>query len=232
MSIVKHNDGKIDYVLEAPSTVTSYAIRRASNRQKKLLRFFAIPFTANLSAGAAGWEIATIMSNEESRERWRRYLYLTNDFDSETDSLKLFDMATLQAVQIPEGWSSSDAFRQFHDELVGHLLEDESPFDRPQPDVSFVKRTFMFTGKFIFGTRKECQNAVLSRGGSAPDHKSVSHLIDFLVIGAEGSNAWRRGTYGNKIEGAVLARREYGSPAIVSEQHWATALEATKTPST
>jgi NAD-dependent DNA ligase len=230
MSIVKHSDGKVDYVLETRRMEAASSIGRASNRQKKLLRFFAIPFSENISAGAAGWEIGNIMSKEECRERWKRYLYLTSDFDSDTDSLKPFDMATLQAVQIPEGWSSSDAFQQFRNELVDHLLEDESPFDRPQPDVSFVKRTFMFTGKFTFGTRKDCQNAVLSRGGSAPDHKSVSRLIDFLVIGTEGSNAWRRGTYGNKIEAAILARREYGSPAIISEQHWTTALEFTKNP--
>ena len=230
MSTVKHSDGKFEYVLESRRTEAGSSIGRASNRQKKLLRFFTIPFSDNISVGAAGWEIATIMSNEECRERWKRYLFLTSDFDSDTDSLKPFVPAILQAVQIPEGWSSSDASRQFRDELVDQLLEDESPFDRPQPDVSFVKRTFMFTGKFIFGTRKQCQNAVLSRGGSAPDHKSVSRLIDFLVIGTEGSNAWRRGTYGNKIEAGIIARREYGTPAIISEQHWTTALVVTKNP--
>jgi hypothetical protein len=190
-----------------------------------LLRFFDVPFNANISAGAAGWEIATIMSSEECRERWRHYLFLTRDFDSDTDSLKPFDAAALQAVQIPEDWSSSDAFRQFRDELVDDILHDESPFDRPQPDVSFSGRVFMFTGKFTFGTRKACQEAVISRGGSAPDQKSVSHLIDFLVIGTEGSKAWRRGTYGNKIEDAILARRDHCSPAIISEEHWAAALK-------
>jgi hypothetical protein len=227
MPIIKRSDGEVDYELEARRTELSHQNPRASNRQKKLLRFFEVPFSASISAGAAGWEISAIMSDEECRERWRRYLFLTNDFDSDTDLLKPFDKAALQSVRIPVDWSSSEAFRHFRDELVDDILHDESPFDRPQPSVSFAKRTFIFTGKFAFGTRKACQDAVISRGGSAPDQKSVSHSVDYLVIGTEGSKAWRRGTYGNKIEDAILSRREYGSPAIISEEHWVAALNKT-----
>jgi hypothetical protein len=181
MPIIKSSDGKLEYQLEGYPKGPSNSFRCASNRQKKLLRFFDVSFSANISAGAAGWEIGTIMSSEECQERWRRYLFLTKDFDSGTDSLKPFDMAALQAVQIPEDWSSSDAFRQFQDELVDSILHDESPFDRPQPDVLFAKRAFMFTGTFTFGTRNACQDAVVSRGGSAPNHKIVSRLVDYLV---------------------------------------------------
>jgi hypothetical protein len=227
MPIIKRSDGKVDYELEARHTEPSHQIPRASNRQKKLLRFFEVPFSTSISAGAAGWEIAAIMSNEECRDRWRRYLFLTSDFDSDTDSLKPFDKTALQAVRIPEDWSSSEALRHFRDELADDILHDESPFDRPQPSVSFAKRTFIFTGKFAFGTRKACQDAVISHGGSAPDQKSVSHSVDYLVIGTEGSKAWRRGTYGNKIEDAILSRRDYSSPAIISEEHWVAALNET-----
>jgi NAD-dependent DNA ligase len=139
--------------------------------------------------------------------------------------LKQFDEAALQSVSIPEGWSSSDNFRSFQDELVDKILHDESPFDTPQPEILFAKRAFIFTGAFDFGSRKDCQNAVVSKGGFAPDHKSVSQSIHYLVIGTKGSKAWRRGSYGNKIEDAILARREYGSPAIVSEKHWVTAMD-------
>ena len=224
MPTIKHSDGKLEYELGSQSAESARPVLHASNRQKKLLRFFGRSFSANISAGAAGWEIADIMSDEDRRERWRRYVFLTKDFDSNTDSLKPFDPAMLGAVQVPEGWSTSEAVRRFQDELVDDILHDESPFDRPQPAVSFAKRVFVFTGKFGFGTRKACQDAVIARGGSAPDVKSVSHLVDYLVIGVEGSKAWRRGTYGNKIEDAVLSRRKYGSPAIISEEHWVSAL--------
>lgn len=225
MPIKQRKDGKVEYEMDSRGKPQpSGPAIRASNRQKKLLRFFKVPFSPNISAGAAGWEIAGIMSSEEGREQWHRYLILTSDFASDTDILKPFDMAALRAVQIPAGWSSSDALRHFRDELVADILNDESPFDRPQPKVLFTKRTFMFTGKFTFGTRKACQEAVIAHGGSAPDLKSVSYLIDYLVIGTEGSKTWRKGTYGNKIEDAILSRRDSGTPAIISEEHWVAAL--------
>jgi hypothetical protein len=224
MPITGQNSGQVDYRMEGQSKERSHSAPRATNRQKKLLRFFEIPFSANISAGAAGWEIATAMSNDENRELWHRYLFLTKDFDSDSDLLKPFQKEVLKTVQIPDGWKSSEELRQFRDELVDKILHDESPFDRPQPSVLFAKRSFIFTGAFTFGKRNDCQEAVLSRGGLAPDHKSVSHFIDYLVIGTKGSKSWRRGNYGNKIEDAVLARRDFGSPAIISEEHWALAL--------
>lgn len=192
----------------------------ASNRQKKLLTFFEVPFYPRISAGAAGWEISALMESTERRELWRRYLFLTNDFDSDSDQLRPFDRAALEAVVIPEDWNASAALEQFRSEVVGAEMADGSPYDEPQPDIQIPGRTFMFTGNFTFGSREECQAVVVAKGGSAPAQKSVSHSIDYLVVGSKGSKAWKRGSYGNKIEAAILARREYGSPAIVSEDHW------------
>ena len=197
----------------------------ATNRQKKLLRFFKIHFSPKISVGAAGWEIGFIMENEEYREQWRRYLYLTKDFDSDTDQLKPFDKGELASIEVPEDWSALESMQQFRDELVAHKLTDTSPFDQPQPQVEFSGRSFIFTGKFSYGTRKTCQLAVTERGGYAPSKKFVSREIDYLVIGAEGSKVWKRGSYGNKIERAILARREHGAPAIISEEHWTSHLE-------
>jgi len=47
----------------------------------------------------------------------------------------------------------------------------------------------------------------------------VSADLDFLVIGTQGSRAWKRGSYGRKIEKAIFLRRENGKPAILSEDH-------------
>ncbi len=198
----------------------------ASNRQKKLLRFFGKRWSLRLSAGAAGWEIADIMASEGCRERWRKYLYLTNDFGFDSDALKPFDPTQLESVVVPGDWNSHRAIEQFKEELVADMLRDESPFDRPQPKVILADRSFMFTGKFAFGPRKKCQQAIILRGGSAPDYKSVTQNIDYLVIGVQGSPTWTKGSYGNKIEEAILARREYGTPAIISEHHWSGALDA------
>lgn len=190
----------------------------ATNRQRKLLKFFNVPFGKNISSGAAGWEIDGIMSNEANREKWRRYLYLTHDFDADSDQLKPYDPQQLTTIQVPDDFDASKAVHDYRAELVAKILSEQSPYDSPQPNIVFDKKVFVFTGKFEFGTRKQCQEAVVKRGGIAFD--SVSHEVDYLVIGTKGNPAWSRGTYGNKIEEAIMARREHGSPSIISEDHW------------
>lgn len=74
----------------------------ASNRPKKLLNFFGVRFGADISTGAAGWEIEWLMSDESKRDRWRRYLYLTLDFDSDSDELKPFTDNQLTTLIIPD----------------------------------------------------------------------------------------------------------------------------------
>lgn len=199
-----------------------------SNRQKKILKFFGIPISPSMSPGAAGWEIGAIMADEAKRELWERYLYVTRDFGSESDELLPFDEDDLTSVEIPEGWTSQEAIAQFREDIVEDVLSDGSPYDRPQPDVVFPGSAFVFTGKFLFGSRKECQEAVVARGGKATGKGSVSRETDYLVIGAEGSKAWKRDKYGRKIEAAIVSRREHGKPAVISEDHWKEAVERTQ----
>jgi hypothetical protein len=222
MPIIDRKHGIVSYHLAGRSTSVTFA----SNRQRKLLRFFDVPFGQGISAGAAGWEIAAIMSDDESRSCWRRYLFLTNDYGSDTDQLMSYDPQALQNAEVPDDWSSSLAAQSFKDELIEQILFNGSPFDTPMPRFAFGGNVFIFTGKFGFGSRDACRKAVTMRGGHAPD-QGVSREVDYLVIGTQGSPAWKRGIYGSKIEDALIARREHGSPAIVSEEHWLSILQAT-----
>jgi hypothetical protein len=219
MPIIDRKDGVVSYRLEGQSP----SVRFASNRQKKVLRLFDIPFGPSISVGAAGWEIAAIFSEEGSRLRWRKYLFLTSDYGSESDQLIPHDRQELLNVVIPADWSSSAAAQQFKDELIANILFDGSPFDSPMPPFAIEGSVFVFTGKFGFGTRDACLKAVITRGGRTAD-RGVSREVDFLVIGTKGSPDWKRGTYGNKIESALLLRRQHGSPAIISEEHWLSIL--------
>jgi hypothetical protein len=220
MPIIDRKDGVVLYELQGRSPSGMLA----SNRQKKVLRFFDVHFGPSISAGAAGWEIAEIMSSDESRLRWRRYLFLTNDYGSDSDQLMAYDPQALLDAVIPDNWSSRAAAQQFNDGLIANILFDGSPFDSPMPHLAIGGNVFIFTGKFGFGSRDACRKAITTRGGRAPD-QGVSRDVDFLVIGTKGSPAWKRGTYGNKIESALLSRREYGSPAIISEEHWVSILQ-------
>lgn len=192
----------------------------ASNRQKKLLRFFGVRFGPQISAGAAGWDIDIIMSDPANRELWRRYLFHTGDFDTASESVVPVDRKQLLSLVVPEDWSASQAVSDFRAATAAKIVEDESPYDSPEPAIVFQDMIFMFTGKFAHGSREQCQADTIARGGKCPKQKSVSQNIDYLVIGTDGSSRWKRGAYGNKIEQAILARRDYGTPAIVSEAHW------------
>jgi len=189
----------------------------ATSRQKKVLRFFDVPFHASITSGAAGWEIGTLFSDEHNAERWRRYLYLTKDYGAESDELLSYEESALETVEVPEGWSAGEAIQVFRDEIAAQILASQSPYDTPPPSVQFAGHSFCFTGKFDFGPRKECEALVKEKGGVVA--KGVTASLDYLVIGTQGSPSWKRGSYGTKIAKAIVLRRENGRPAIVSEDH-------------
>ncbi len=189
----------------------------ATNRQKKVLRLFRIKFHESITSGAAGWEIGTIFSDKNNVERWRKYLFLTNDFDSESGQLLQYQEDELERIELPEDWNASKAVQAFREEIAAQILASESPYDNPQPNIVFTGHFFCFTGKFNFGPRKACEALIKQKGGIVS--KGVSGGLDFLVIGTQGSPAWKRGNYGSKIEKAIILRREHGKPAIISEEH-------------
>jgi len=190
----------------------------ATNRQRKLLKFFGMKFHKNMTAEAAGWEIARIISKQANKEMWDRYLFLTHDYSTETDEVLPYDLAELERVVLPPGWDSQKETRDFQSEFVHFILTDESPYDRPQPKIVFKGKKFCFSGKFDFGQRKSCVAAIEARGGEFS--KNVAVGLDYLVIGTQGNPSWVRENYGRKIEKAILLRREQGRPSIVSEGHW------------
>ncbi|MBM3859923.1 MAG: hypothetical protein FJ395_09770 [Verrucomicrobia bacterium] len=97
------------------------------------------------------------------------------------------------------------------------------PLDNPPPEVIFGGKSFCLTGKFLYGGRKECIAAIEGRGGIWMDNPTQD--IDYLVIGNCGSRAWLHSTHGLKIQRALELRETGGRIKIISEAHWAKALE-------
>lgn len=96
------------------------------------------------------------------------------------------------------------------------------PLDDPPPPLVFVGRTFLFTGAFVYGTRRECQQAVVARGGQFVE-KAVQR-VNVLVIGCIGSRDWIHSSFGRKIE-AVMHLKRQGFPIVtVDEHHWTSQL--------
>jgi len=101
---------------------------------------------------------------------------------------------------------------------LGEVLKSTSlPLDEPPPPMDCARRNFCFTGTFAFGSRGECEKAVVDRGGKAG---SLTMKTDYLVIGIYATGSWKHSCYGNKIERAFELRGQGAPVAIVGEQHW------------
>lgn len=92
------------------------------------------------------------------------------------------------------------------------------PLTLPAPMLTFRNKTYVATGRFIFGTRKAVETAIVERGGRCEG--SVTRRTDVLVIGSTGSRDWVHSSYGTKIEKAVKLRESGTLIEIVAEEHW------------
>ncbi len=101
---------------------------------------------------------------------------------------------------------------------LGEILKSSTlPLDKPEPDISFRKTNFCFTGTFAFGARRDCEASDEAKGASAG---SLTQKTNYLVVGVYATESWAHSSYGRKIEKAV-EMREGGTPiAIVGEVHW------------
>lgn len=91
------------------------------------------------------------------------------------------------------------------------------PID-PVDTVEIPGRSFCFTGKFIYGSRSRCEQAVECLGADVRSRVTLD--LDYLVIGALASRDWAFTSHGRKIEAAV-ANKAKGSPVlIIAEEQW------------
>lgn len=89
--------------------------------------------------------------------------------------------------------------------------------DRANP-IIFDKKSFCFTGNFMFGTRSACERAITERG--AEPSPRIHLQLDYLVIGTMISAEWANSTFGRKIEQAVDYQQRGCPMLIISEAQW------------
>lgn len=124
-----------------------------------------------------------------------------------------------------EGMELFDTLKNFSggDFELGELQKSTSlPVDRPPPDILFPGTLFCFTGTFAYGSRRECEKAVIGKGGAIG---SLTMQTNYLVIGIYATDSWAHSPYGRKIEKAVGWRTKGHPISIVGESHWTSALK-------
>lgn len=103
---------------------------------------------------------------------------------------------------------------------LGELAKPSTlPISNPPPEIETKDKKFLFTGKFVYGARADCMNAVRNKGGIVAG-KDVTKDLDYLVIGTYVNENWVHETFGRKIQTAVRYREKYSKPEIVTEEHW------------
>jgi NAD-dependent DNA ligase len=80
------------------------------------------------------------------------------------------------------------------------------------PQISFPGKAFCFTGKSERCARSELARQIEQRGGTFS--KNINKDVAYLVIGADGNEAWSFACYGRKVEQAIRLRKE-GHPIIL-----------------
>ena len=220
---VQISELKVDKKLDKPE----WFYDPPTNRQIKVLKFFHADLPPN--KGVASGIIIRLFRKEENRELWEKYVYHAGDESQDGADLMPFDLEELRAVVIPDDWKPKQTSglpnkrRERLRELIVEMLREGSPFDDPVPEIRFAGASFAFTGKFASGTRAECQEAVTELGAVAQNE--VNHRTDYLTIGNEGSENWHQGSYGRKIEKALILRMETDKPVILAEGDWLAAVQ-------
>jgi hypothetical protein len=96
------------------------------------------------------------------------------------------------------------------------------PLDQPAPLLTFRDQQYVFTGTFLSGTRKWCEEQVRSRGGICK--AKVVQTMNFLVIGELASHHWTQSTHGRKIEEAMRLKTSGLQIAVIDEAHFVSHL--------
>jgi hypothetical protein len=104
-------------------------------------------------------------------------------------------------------------------------LASTLPADDPPPTIRFADRVFVFTGKFLYGTRAICEREVIQRGGRP--ERSITKRAHYVVVGTVASRDWLHSDMGTKILKAMEYRDAKRLPlAIVTEECWSAALKS------
>lgn len=92
-------------------------------------------------------------------------------------------------------------------------------------DAQIVHSGFNFcvTGDFVFGPRTRVVKAISDLGGAV--HERVTRKLHYLVVGLQGSQEWKHGSYGDKIQKAIQYKRKGLPIYIVSEDRWASTMQ-------
>ncbi len=103
---------------------------------------------------------------------------------------------------------------EFYETGSAKTISTSLPFDDCE-EIDFNQKLVCFSGKFISGTRKYCEEKAIINGARV--QKRVVIGLDFLIIGDDVSRDWKHTSYGNKILKAIEFNDNGSFIKIISE---------------
>lgn len=87
-----------------------------------------------------------------------------------------------------------------------------------KPVISFEACQFCISGDFLnFDSKADVESAIMHRGGIIA--KGVTKKVSYLIVGGQGSEDWKFGKYGRKVEKAMQYKSK-GVAIEVIEESW------------
>lgn len=84
--------------------------------------------------------------------------------------------------------------------------------------IEFASHTFCLSGNFVFGDKDKCADEIIKRGGLML--AGVTKKLNYLIVGGLGSDQWKHGNFGTKVEKAIQYRSDGIPIKIVHEESW------------
>jgi len=91
------------------------------------------------------------------------------------------------------------------------------------PDISFNSKIFVLTGEFIFADRKTIAQQIAQKSGKIAS--STTSVTNYLIVGDLGSENYKFGKFGRKIEDAInINKNKKANIQIVKEKDFIKAI--------
>ncbi len=87
-------------------------------------------------------------------------------------------------------------------------------FDAPA-DFSFKGQVVCLTGDFVFGKKAQITDYIVQHGGTCSS--SVTEKTTVVLVGGKGSENWKFGNYGSKVEKALNIKNRGGTIILLKE---------------
>lgn len=85
-------------------------------------------------------------------------------------------------------------------------------------NIVFENKLFCLTGSFNSGSKEDIENKIISKGGIC--NKGLTSKVNYLIVGGAGSEAWKFGNYGGKVQKAMELNEKGKNIVIIGEEEF------------